>query len=111
MPRRQTNQEWSNIAIDMTDRTAGTGIRNILLLMLLLGWLSSAHAQNISRSPSELWANEKRQTQFDHILQASHVTPFAIDPDHVYTLPELIDLAELHNPDTRVAWQNAVAAS
>jgi outer membrane protein len=109
MPRRQTNQEWSNIAIDMTDRTAGTEIRNILLLMLLLGWLSSAHAQNISRSPSEPWANEKRQAQFDHNLQASHATPFAIDSDHVYTLPELINLAELHNPDTCVAWQNAKA--
>ena len=32
-----------------------------------------------------------------------------IDPDHTYTLPELINLAELHNPDTRVAWQNAKA--
>jgi outer membrane protein TolC len=77
--------------------------------MLLLVWLSSAHAQNISRSPSEPWANEKRQAQFEHTLQASHVTPFVIDPDHVYTLHELIDLAELHNPDTRVAWQNAKA--
>jgi outer membrane protein len=78
-------------------------------LMLLLGWLSSAHAQNISRSPSEPWANDKRLAQFDHTLQASRVTPFAIAPDRVYTLPELIDLAELHNPDTRVAWQSAKA--
>jgi hypothetical protein len=25
----------------------------------------------------------------------------------VYTLPELIDLAEMHNPETRVAWETA----
>jgi len=27
--------------------------------------------------------------------------------DHIYTLAELIDLAEQHNPETRVAWQEA----
>lgn len=31
----------------------------------------------------------------------------AIDPAHVYTLPELIDLAERHNPETRAAWEAA----
>ncbi len=32
-----------------------------------------------------------------------------IDPAHVYVLPELIDLAELHNPSTRAAWAQARA--
>ena len=32
-----------------------------------------------------------------------------IDPVHQYTLSELIDLAEQHNPSTRVAWQAAKA--
>ena len=32
-----------------------------------------------------------------------------IDASHRYTLAELIDLAESHNPDTRVAWQQAKA--
>ncbi len=31
------------------------------------------------------------------------------DPSEVYTLPELINLAEENNPETRVAWQNARA--
>jgi outer membrane protein len=30
-----------------------------------------------------------------------------LDPEHSYTLSELIDLAEQHNPETRVAWQEA----
>jgi outer membrane protein TolC len=32
-----------------------------------------------------------------------------IEPDKAYTLAELIDLAEAHNPETRVAWENARA--
>ena len=31
----------------------------------------------------------------------------SIDQDHAYTLPELIDLAERTNPNTRVAWNQA----
>jgi outer membrane protein TolC len=29
------------------------------------------------------------------------------DPNKVYTLPELVNLAEQNNPETRVAWENA----
>ncbi len=32
-----------------------------------------------------------------------------LEPDRIYTLPELIDLAEAHNPDTRAAWEAAKA--
>lgn len=31
----------------------------------------------------------------------------SLDGDKTYTLAELIDLAELHNPETRVAWEEA----
>ena len=34
---------------------------------------------------------------------------FAIESDKTYSLAELIDLAEAHNPETRVAWENARA--
>jgi len=34
---------------------------------------------------------------------------FRIDPDKTYSLAELIDLAESHNPETRVAWERARA--
>ena len=34
-----------------------------------------------------------------------------IDPHKVYSLPELIDLAERHHPDTRVAWERARQAA
>ncbi|WP_263355205.1 TolC family protein [Acidicapsa acidisoli] len=31
----------------------------------------------------------------------------AIDPKHIYTLPELIDIAEMASPEGRIAWTNA----
>jgi outer membrane protein TolC len=34
---------------------------------------------------------------------------FQIDPARIYSLAELVDLAEAHNPETRVAWENARA--
>jgi outer membrane protein len=38
-----------------------------------------------------------------------HVPVFIPDPAKIYTLPELVDVAEQNNPETRVAWQNAKA--
>ncbi len=35
----------------------------------------------------------------------------AIDPERVYELPELIDIAERSNPKTRVAWERACQAA
>lgn len=34
---------------------------------------------------------------------------FLLDPAKVYTLAELVDIAERNNPETRVAWENAEA--
>ena len=34
-------------------------------------------------------------------------TPTDVDSSHLYALAELIDLAQSHNPSTRVAWENA----
>src|SRR5262249_58757713 len=35
------------------------------------------------------------------------LAPANLDKSHPYTLAELIDLAQSHNPSTRVAWENA----
>jgi hypothetical protein len=34
-------------------------------------------------------------------------SPVDIDPNHVYSLVELIDIAQRRNPATRVAWEQA----
>jgi len=36
-----------------------------------------------------------------------HVPTFVPDPLKIYTLPELVNVAEQNNPETRVAWENA----
>jgi outer membrane protein TolC len=38
-----------------------------------------------------------------------HDSRFNIDPTRIYSLAELVDLAEAHNPETRVAWERARA--
>jgi outer membrane protein len=37
--------------------------------------------------------------------------PLALDPTHTYSLAELIDLAQINNPETRVAWEHARQAA
>jgi outer membrane protein len=57
---------------------------------------------NCLRSPAEL---------------PCHVSPpylnveMVVDPGHVYDLPELIDIAQCLNPDTRIAWEQAKQAA
>jgi hypothetical protein len=65
-------------------------------------------AQNPPPSPDRPWHTySERQITNDgkHLRQL--VVP--IEPDRAYSLAELIDLAEAHNPETRVAWENARA--
>ena len=41
------------------------------------------------------------------VASASTIARPTLDPNHVYTLPELIDIAERNNPETRVIWEHA----
>src|ERR1700721_1967947 len=51
----------------------------------------------------------KAEQSLDRELAAHPETKYAIDAAKVYTLAELIDLAQQHNPETRVAWEQAKA--
>src|SRR5580692_11459206 len=65
-------------------------------------------AQSPPPSPARPWhsADEGRiVSEGNHVRQSA----FPIEPDRTYSLAELIDLAEAHNPETRVAWENAIA--
>lgn len=65
-------------------------------------------AQSPPPSPDRPWhTSDERQITNDgkRVRQPA----FPIEPDKAYTLAELIDLAEAHNPETRVAWENARA--
>jgi outer membrane protein len=65
-------------------------------------------AQNPPPSPNAPWhAPEERQiTNYGKRVRGA---VFRIEPGKAYSLAELIDLAEAHNPETRVAWESALA--
>ena len=69
---------------------------------------SGALAQSAPASPDRPWHAPAEQTieaDAKHLRDAR----FNIDPQKTYSLPELVDLAEAHNPQTRVAWERARA--
>jgi len=68
----------------------------------------SIFAQSPPASPDRPWhAPDERQFTNEWKRVRQPVLP--IDPDKAYSLAELIDLAEAHNPETRVVWENARA--
>src|ERR1700685_3656369 len=74
------------------------------MLMALLGG-AIACAQRAPLSPQQPWQGTTSLPS-----PAPRSAPaFAPDPSKIYTLPELINIAEQNNPDTRVAWENAKA--
>jgi outer membrane protein TolC len=73
-----------------------------MLGVLLAGGI--ACAQRAPASPSQPWQGTLQATP-----PARSAPAFAPDPTKTYTLPELINLAEQNNPETRVAWENAKA--
>jgi outer membrane protein len=65
-------------------------------------------AQSPPLSPDRPWHTySERQITNDGKRLRQLVVP--IQSDKAYSLTELIDLAEAHNPETRVAWENARA--
>src|SRR5579883_1672752 len=65
-------------------------------------------AQSAPPIPDKAWHDKAEQSAPYH-QSAAAANKFVIDPAKIYSLAELIDLAEQHNPETRFAWQNARA--
>jgi outer membrane protein len=80
--------------------------RTIRLLNLMA--VIPVFAQSPPASPDRPWHSvDERQVvnEGNHVRQSA----FRIESDKNYSLAELVDLAETHNPETRVAWENARA--
>lgn len=72
--------------------------------LLLTGTL--ACAQTAPPAPQRPW----HPVSVPPPASLAHIAPtFSPDPSKVYTLPELVDIAERNNPETRIAWENAKA--
>jgi outer membrane protein len=66
-----------------------------------------ARAQSAPISPEKPW-HSKKEAELAQDLGLYSKRNFSLDANHLYTLAELIDLAEAHNPETRSAWENAL---
>jgi outer membrane protein TolC len=76
---------------------------------IVLGFATgNAVAQKAPASPSHIWHPQKK-FKLNTKLPSPPLTGYAVATRPAYTLAELIDLAEQHNPATRLAWQQAKA--
>ena len=76
--------------------------------LLVLLFPARVFTQTAPVSPERLWhapAEQQIKDEAKHFRESK----FSIEPGTAYSLAELIDLAEAHNPETRVAWENARA--
>jgi outer membrane protein len=96
--------------------TAMRGRQSIFHGMILFASTFTARpllAQTAPISPDRPWHSAQEREIAGEAMRFSE-SRLGIEPDRTYSLAELIDLAEAHNPDTRVAWERAraqVAAS
>jgi outer membrane protein TolC len=84
-----------------------SGVLAIAALMIATG-VADSHAQSAPASPNKVW-HSKTELNLDHELASRPTAKYEMDVQKRYTLAELIDLAQQHNPDTRVAWEEAKA--
>lgn len=74
--------------------------------LVLLTAITRLFAQSPPVSPDRPW-HSFDEPQIARTIQVPSMPPLRVEPDKVYSLAELIDLAEAHNPETRVAWESA----
>lgn len=84
-------------------------LRNVSLMVsgaVLMLTIATAAAQKAPEVPDKPWTPSPAIATGAHQRFTSSVT---LDLSKVYTLPELVNVAEENNPDTRAAWENAKA--
>lgn len=80
--------------------------RTVVLLCMLFA-NGAAFAQNAPLAPDHPWDSTSSVQKLR--VPARPAPAVTLDPARIYTLAELVDIAEHNNPDTRVAWENAKA--
>ncbi|HUA92480.1 MAG TPA: TolC family protein [Terracidiphilus sp.] len=78
----------------------------ILFAALVLTDCVVVRAQSAPASPDKI-SHSKAEQNLDRQLGAYPETKYSVDAEKKYTLAGLIDLAQEHNPETRVAWEEA----
>lgn len=81
----------------------------VMAMTILLGDLllaGSAPAQSVPISPEHPWRGSAEFSMKEDIGRVGD-SRFTVDQSKTYSLAELIDLAQAHNPATRAAWERA----
>lgn len=82
--------------------------KSFLNVLLALGACGFALGQAAPATPDRPWTSPDAQ-RIRTLSAGVTQPPFALDSSKAYSLPELVDLAEQHNPQTRMAWERAKA--
>jgi outer membrane protein TolC len=83
-------------------------LKRIGATVIVLTAMACTFAQSPPRTADRPW-HSADEHQIRNESRLFHPPAFQIEPDRTYSFIELIDLAEAHNPETRVAWENARA--
>jgi len=98
----------SFLQLNLGDRFAAVCLvkhfRSAVLFILLCR--SGLVAQTAPVSPDRPWHNPA-ELEIEAAARNVPGTRVDLDPSRTYSLPELIDLAEAHNPATRFSWESA----
>lgn len=79
---------------------------SVIAAFIAVANLHPGRAQSAPPAPNKVWHSTAEHTLSKEL--ASHPeTKYLLDDSRTYTLADLIDLAQQHNPETRVAWQQA----
>ena len=82
--------------------------KHYFAVLAVLAAAPCAWSQNAPSAPNHPWTSHYEQ-QIKDENKAYQSPAFTVDLNKSYSLPELIDLAEEHNPQTRFAWERAKA--
>jgi outer membrane protein len=82
-------------------------VRAAVAVVFTAGSINSL-AQSAPASPDKIWHAKGEQSVSSDLTRLPGST-YTVDPAKNYSLAELIDRAEEHNPATRLAWQTAKA--
>lgn len=80
--------------------------RKITTIFILCSSTLPFYGQSAPPSPNKSW-HDPAEDGLTKQLSSLPEAKYDFDPKKTYTLAELVDLAEQHNPETRFAWQQA----
>ena len=81
-------------------------IPQIALIVSAVAIACPIASQSPPSAPDAIWRSKEVQNLQRELAAWPQESP-RLESDKIYTLAELIDLAEQHNPETRVAWEQA----